>query len=338
MDLRRHQRPQVAVAITTRQNVANVLPALHFRAAHYIALESPTAARLGWGTGAREVLRKYLPRVEIRVHAIPEAMDPTGVAREALQALLPFHADSQVLWILGGGQKPQQMGLWLACQMRRREGRPDLSVYANPERGTLTVLQLPGWWTSIEDRALQQETLALRSRLKIADIVQCNAPELVLAAGSPPEQEDARKAEERLWTEVRRLLSAIDPPGELFVDVARNIEAIDSADKSSEHDVLLATSAGTLLSLDSKSGIHGKRKKRDMEKDWHSRQVEIRRMGGVFSEWVAVIDDQTRGAIRRLQGNVPVLFLGENPPRGLKTVRAYLEEKAAQLRGAGAHE
>ena len=111
----RAQQRDVMIAITTKQNVTNVLPALQLQVGTVIAIDTATAEKERWGPSSWNLLKKR--GIEV-VHApgVPEEKELS--AQWICEMLSHFvgqnYNDARIFWNIGGGQKAQQIALWYA--------------------------------------------------------------------------------------------------------------------------------------------------------------------------------------------------------------------------------
>lgn len=116
---------QLFIALSTGQNIANVLPLLE-RAQptdRIMWLESPLAAAQGWSNAAMQLLGDY-GYAEQRRHAI--GSDDLAAVAATVHAVLAEHADEyQPVFIANGGTKLQALAAYV---------RPDLPVLYSLDR------------------------------------------------------------------------------------------------------------------------------------------------------------------------------------------------------------
>lgn len=98
------------LAISTGQNVANVVPILEAWEAgsRVLWLESTHARRQGWSEGALEVLRA---RGITNLRRVPFDEHPDSVLQATASALATVRGDDPVVWVGNGGTKPQALAV-----------------------------------------------------------------------------------------------------------------------------------------------------------------------------------------------------------------------------------
>lgn len=129
------------VGVTTEQATANLVPALAMGATRYLAIDSPTAARLGWGSGMLEVLRNR--GVGCQVLTLGQTEESIQQISDAILARVQATPETPRIYCLGGGTKRHQVALWRVLEARVRAGhRRDRAVYATPENHTTYLASL----------------------------------------------------------------------------------------------------------------------------------------------------------------------------------------------------
>lgn len=158
----------VVVGVTTEQNTANLVPVVQLKAKTYLAIDSDRAAREGWNRGAESVLRSRGLRCDTIVLKPGQERSVVAVRATVAAELRRLELDrTPVVWLLGGGLKPQQLGLFMLFAERRREGIRDLAVYSEPgSRQTVCIEPLPdGRW--------METPLPTQADLRIEEIINC---------------------------------------------------------------------------------------------------------------------------------------------------------------------
>jgi hypothetical protein len=122
------------VAISTEQNIVNLLPVVQWGLRSVILLASPRSQQMGWSDGIRRVLEKRGVTVEER---------PFSTEQDSIVALGAWVSQQSLpertLWNLGGGLKSQQIALW--DLLKRRVG--DRAIYPGTEGNSVLIEVTP---------------------------------------------------------------------------------------------------------------------------------------------------------------------------------------------------
>jgi len=180
------QNATLFVALSTGQNIANLLPILELfePGDRVLWIESATAQRLGWSIGPCEVLRRHgIDEVEIA----RLADDDPGSCYRLLSESDSVRAAGAVRLVSNGGTKPQMLAAFQALSGRLTEllynhdRQCVLERYPHPPQGTVSRVPYG------------------RHRIDLMDVLACNRMEIVpgkeecVWPGEPPALPDYGK-------------------------------------------------------------------------------------------------------------------------------------------------
>ena len=117
------------IAVSTAQNVINVVPALQEQVSQFVFIETPFAQNKDWSNGATEVLNNHEIAVREPIKLCDEASTSIDLLEERLKNYVNQNTDHQIIWNLGGGQKIQQLAVWRIFSDRVRAGMNDRACY-----------------------------------------------------------------------------------------------------------------------------------------------------------------------------------------------------------------
>jgi CspA family cold shock protein len=134
------ERPEVLICISTRQQMANLLPIEEFNPKRVVALTTEYARRAGWNEWLDHACE---PKVETLMLEADGDLEPAEICACAVERLGRIEGPVVLAW--AGGQKPMSTGLWLAFEDMYESGRAATAAYVDQNRGELLV------WTSPRD-------------------------------------------------------------------------------------------------------------------------------------------------------------------------------------------
>ncbi len=118
---------------------------------------------------------------------------------------------------------------------------------------------------------------------------------------------------------------------DLFVECVPDvvIKNQSAGTDAGQHDILVATSSGILISIDAKTGTKADEEKRT-SKDWVARLHRIRDAGGYFSQWVPVFppvsDPKRQKTIIQARENTPEVTVLVVEPSGKDLITMHKDE------------
>jgi hypothetical protein len=152
------------IGVSTQQNTTNLLPALQFKMQEVWLLQTSFAKKNNWSDGIKRTLEQRNIKIELIDLDAEEDSRIDRIASIITDSINTFLPDAEIMWNLGGGQKPQQLALWQTFINRFFEGIYDKSCYANP---STHKIELWKW----QDNKLDYKAIDTNSNISLSEIL-----------------------------------------------------------------------------------------------------------------------------------------------------------------------
>lgn len=138
---------KLMIGVSTEQNTVNLIPAIQLKIDKLILVETSHAHQHNWSKGLLEVLKSR----DIQVEIISLDKNQDNRIDFILDILYEEFCDSkeQLIWNIGGGQKPHQIAIWQTFnELKRSE---DFVCYSNPSTKKIEI------WSFSDDELIYNE-------------------------------------------------------------------------------------------------------------------------------------------------------------------------------------
>ncbi|GMU86203.1 MAG: hypothetical protein AMXMBFR48_14450 [Ignavibacteriales bacterium] len=157
-------RIKIMVGVATEQNSTNILPALQLKINHFISLETSGAARANWSSGLEELLADRNVGFE-KLVLLPAEDSRIDIIISKIREMLKEYSNFEVIWNLGGGQKPQQLAMWQCFLTSQLVNVIQSACYTNPVKHEIEL------W-SLAENNLTYKTIQLKNELPAEDLLK----------------------------------------------------------------------------------------------------------------------------------------------------------------------
>jgi hypothetical protein len=132
------------IGVSTRQGTTNLVPFFQFSGDRLILLETDRAGKEGWSVGPERVIKKRNKEKRnkecmiVSIHSGSDLVDLEEIITKQVETV-PENTD--LWWIIGGGQKLQQLALSNYFTRRLDQGHDDMACYTEPQEQATYIIE-----------------------------------------------------------------------------------------------------------------------------------------------------------------------------------------------------